>query len=147
MRASLGKLSADVVPAFRAGGHGPTRTVAQLSIPLRLDDLISILYHCPLSGSTLTDADLIRETVLDALVNHGANAIAADKARLAARLAAGHVDRAGLARLATCQRRIAEVFPGEPDPVRSPAKRSPITRRWALPRTAPDPHTRDDHAA
>jgi len=152
MRGYLGNTGTDVTPSFRASGHGHTRTVAQLSIPLRLDDLISILYHSPLTGRALTDADEIRATVLDGLVNCGGDAIARDKHILAGQIAAGSLDDDALTRLATCQRRIEALFPGKPDRLLSPAKHSPITRRVTPPRTSgrgrkhPKPDA-DDHAA
>lgn len=115
MRCYLGRDGVDITARFRAGGKGPTVTAARVSVPLRYDDLVAILYHTRLVGPALSDADAIREAILDTVVNHGGAAIAADKARLAAAIEAR--DGVNWARLAVCQRRITDLY-GYPDKLR-----------------------------
>jgi hypothetical protein len=121
MRAYFGNdtTGADVQPAFRLPHHGPTLVAARLSIPLRFEDLISILYH---ASDVLTDSDTIREHIMDALVNQGGRSIAADKRALESSILAGTAD---VERLAVCQRRITSLF-GQPSTFGSARTRSPI---------------------
>ncbi|MCR3753729.1 hypothetical protein [Lentzea californiensis] len=128
MRAHLGKEGVELSARFRATGRGPTVIAARFNIPLRFEDLVSILYAAPLAGEQLADADRIRETVLDVLLNDGANKVAADKARLerAIETRAADVDQP---RLITCKRRVTELFLTADNGLRDSRERSAILRR------------------
>lgn len=131
MHAYLNRMPVEITPAFRADRKGPTLGSASFSVPLRYEDLVSILYHVTVSGPMLGDADVVREAIVEALVNHGGQAIAADKARLETAVAANTLDNAARVRLAVCQRRITDLF-GRPDTgLRDPSERSPLYRRAA----------------
>ncbi|MET9626958.1 hypothetical protein ABZX92_05795 [Lentzea sp. NPDC006480] len=128
MRAHLGREGFELSARFRVSGRGPTVIAARFNIPLRFEDLVSILYSCELTGEQLGDADRIRETVLDVLLNHGGNKVAVDKARLerANEAGAAGVDRP---RLTTCKRRVAELFLTADNGLRDSREQSPILRR------------------
>ncbi|RDI23064.1 hypothetical protein DFR72_111195 [Lentzea flaviverrucosa] len=128
MRAHLGKEGVELSARFRVSGRGPTVIAARFNIPLRFEDLVSILYAAPLTGEQLADADRIRETVLDVLLNHGANKVADDKARLerAIETRAADVDQP---RLITCKRRVTELFLTADNGLRNSRDRSSILRR------------------
>lgn len=131
MRCYLGKDGIDITARFRAGGCGPTVVAARISVPLRWDDLVSILYGTRLSGAALTDADQVREHVLDVLINHGGRAIAAGKTALESAILTGTVD---VERLAACQRRITALY-GFP-PGLCELHNPPVIARQARPRAA-----------
>ncbi|NKE59395.1 hypothetical protein FXN61_22320 [Lentzea sp. PSKA42] len=128
MRAHLGREGVELSARFRVGGRGPTVIAARFNIPLRFEDLVSILYSCELTGEQLADADRIREAVLDTLLNDGANKVAADKARLerAIETRAAGVDQP---RLITCKRRVTELFLTADNGLRDSRERSAILRR------------------
>ncbi|MGW6449784.1 hypothetical protein [Lentzea sp. NPDC055074] len=128
MRAHLGKDGVELSARFRVSGRGPTVTAARFNIPLRFEDLVSILYASPLNDEQLADADRIRETVLDVLLNDGANKVAVDKARLerAIETRAADLDQA---RLITCKGRVTELFLAADNGLRDSRERSAILRR------------------
>ncbi|WP_017972915.1 hypothetical protein [Actinopolyspora halophila] len=105
MRADVGKHRVEVRPAFRTG-KGRATNVA-ISVPLRAEDLVSILYHSRLNGSQLRDADAVREAIADVVLNRGGNRIQRDKLQLQADLAHDRIDTD---RLSTCRRRVATLF-------------------------------------
>jgi hypothetical protein len=131
MNTYLNRVPVEVTPRFRAGRKGPTVASASLSVPLRFDDLVSILYHAPLSAAGLADADAVREAVMDALVNHGGTAIARDKDALETAYACARLTPDQRARLARCQQRIVTVFGRPAKGLRDPGERSPLYRNAA----------------
>lgn len=128
MRAHLGRDGVELTAKFRASGRGPTVTAARFNIPLRFEDLVSILYSCALADADLGDADLIRETILDTLLNRGADAVAQDKVRLERAIEAGAADL-DRTRLTVCKRRVTELFLTADNGLRESRERSPILRR------------------
>jgi hypothetical protein len=126
MRAHPGREGVELSARFR--GRGPTVIAARFNIPLRFEDLVSILHSCELTGEQLAGADRIRETVLDTLLNDGANKAADDRTRLERAIETGTAG-VDLARLMLCKRRVTELFLTADNGLRDSRERSPILHR------------------
>jgi hypothetical protein len=82
MHAYVNRHPVEVTPRFRRTGRGRAVANASLSVPLRTEDLVAILYYSQLDTAGLADVDAVRTAIADALVNKGAHRIAAEKTRL-----------------------------------------------------------------
>lgn len=114
MRGYVDSHPVDLTPAFRADGRRKPAAItsASFSVPLRAEDIVSILYHCKLGTERLSDADRVREAIAEALLNRGAERIARDKARLSAAVnTGGQYDRQ---RLDAIRQRVSSLFQRAP---------------------------------
>lgn len=108
MRAYIDGHPVEIRPGYRVDGRGRAATSVSLSIPLRTDDLVAILYTSNLTAAQLADADHVRAAIAELVVERGTDRITRAKATLRALVLNRALDQP---RFDACRQRVRTLFP------------------------------------